>query len=246
MKYYKRISSFSIPLLIAVSLSGCITNKVLETAKDDRRNEKVTAINSQYVDTANLLVVNFTAKFPGHKKGSYHISVPVDTLIAAFQYRKALAYYPDSLLSSTYKLNRVYRVTDSPAGCTGLGIAIELNRDAVVEGFYIPPGASTAEGRIVNYRNKKGFRYEMMADENYLPSNAKHPVLLFYPAQANLPKYNTRFKTDYIALSLAPSNKRKYTRYALLPLTAAGDLVTLPLQAIGVGFLALMAYGMKY
>src|SRR5438477_9653085 len=81
MPHCKSIFSYSFLLLITVSLTGCITNKTLERAKEDRRNEKVTAINSQYVDTANLLIINFTAKFPGHKKGAYHISVPADSLI---------------------------------------------------------------------------------------------------------------------------------------------------------------------
>lgn len=241
----RNITIIACLLQLGISFTSCITSKTLSNAKLDRKNEKVSSIHSSFIDSGSL-IINFEGNINGSKKQPYHIRVPADTLVKLFQAGKSLHYYPDSVTATAYNVNKIYRVLNDKVRNLGYGIGIELNRHALEKGFYTPADPVAVTGSIINYTDKNNFRYQDTTVNTEQALRAQHVVFLYYPPRQDSVKFNTHFKTDYIAFSIEPSPAKKYGRYALVPLTVAGDIVTGPFQAIGFAFLALTANTMKF
>ena len=241
----RNITIITCLLQLSVSFTSCITSKTLSNAKLDRKNEKVSLINSSFIDSG-YLIINFEGNINSSKKQPYHIRVPVDTLVKLFQVGKSLNYYPDSVNAIAYNVNRIYRVLNNKVRNLGYGTGIELNRHTLKKDFYTPADPVAVKGIIINYTDKNNFRYQDTTVSTEQPLRAQHVVFLYYPPREDSVKFNTHFKIDYIAFSIEPSPAKKYGRYALVPLTVTGDIVTGPFQAIGFAFLALTASAMKF
>lgn len=241
----RNITIIACSLQLTVSFASCITSKTLSNAKLDRKNEKVSFIHSSFIDSGTL-IINFQGDINGSKNQPYHVRVPAETLVKFFQANKSLDYYPDTVTATACNVNKIYRVLNNKVRYLGYGISIELNRQALEKGFYTPLNPVAVKGNIINYTDKNNFRYQDTTVSTEQPLRAQHVVFLYYPPREDSVKFNTHFKTDYIAFSIEPSPAKKYGRYALVPLTVAGDIVTGPFQAIGFAFLGLTANAMKF
>ena len=244
MKISRKPAGLLYAALILLSCSSCLTNKVIGKARYDRKNDKLIAVRGGGVDSEGNLIVNFDAKMDGagRKMAPYHICVPVDSLVVLFQRDKSLGYEADSVVEARYRVHRIYRVLDSRD--TALGTCIEMDRSVVVPGYY---GGEAGSGVIVDYSGKAGFESRPHHDSNYEHRfHAVHPVFAYFFDRSASEVYNTPFKNDYIAISIEASTRRRYGRYAWLPVSVVGDVVTLPAQLLGLAFLGAMASVMKF
>lgn len=150
------------------------------------------------------------------------------------------AYYSKRLTAKGAVLQRKIHINSvthnyDDNGITGPGLTVEFKKDMVKNGF---APANSFDNKLTSIRLYKGHK----AFEPSGGAYAKHIVFIM----PDTIRWKALDSSNYFALSVEPSHKRKYARYAFLPLAAAADVVTSPLQLIGVGLLAIVANVIKY
>lgn len=213
--------------LLSFILPGCLTVKIADAAKNGRRSETVQRIHSAYRDSANSLVINFTAKLRNHKGNSaYHVKLNTDTALYYFSKSKARNVSADTAVKISQRINYM-SLTDK----TDNGFYIEYYRDIIKPDFLLKNDTTIKDiANVTSYSKKKKFRFTENA--SIYPSDqlhAKH-IVFIVPEDTSLQLYKS--KHEYIVISIEPSGKLVYEKYALVPLTIAGDIITLPVQLV--------------
>jgi len=219
-------------IICCLCMQSCITACVLDDIKDDRQPDRVRKIKSAGFDSTGTLLINFTAKLDGRLKARpYHIMVNIDTAYA--YYGQPLTAKGAVLRMKTHINGVTYNYDDN--GITGPGHTIEFKKDIIKNGF--APSNSFANN-VTGIKLYKGHKAFAPANGAY----AKHIVFVM----RDTARWKALDSSNYVALTIEPSSKRKYARYAFVPLTAAADVVTSPLQLIGFGLMAAVASIIKF
>ncbi len=234
----------SMIFLFPLFFGSCISSSMLEKAATDRKPQKAHQIQDAWADTAGNIIVNFTAKLSGSKRNvPVHMIVPVQTLMrihlgyrsidGAFSAGEKLLYG----VNRTHTLFHTRTISDSLKGYVP---EIELMQEKIQEGFYDPqPGDINISSQFKLPIDAREYGYEV----NGKYKKQQRLVMIYQPAEPFQARY---VAINTIVLSVEPSQKRKYSRYWLMPATVSADIVTSPFQGIGIGFTYLLAWAMRF
>lgn len=230
-----------LPFLLAISFTSCITSSVVKKAKTDRKPQEVHEIREAYEDTSGNIIVNFTAKLSGAKRNvPVHMVIPVQTLMRIFLGYNSVEGKCSPGEQLLYGVNRIKPVFYKTADSLGYTPEIEHMQERVVEGFYHPiPSDRLVTDRFRLPVNPADYKYET----GWTYKRQQRMLMLYQPA---VPFQAPNVSIRNILISVEPSHEKKYARYLLTPLTVPADVATSPLQGIGIGFIALLAWAMRY
>lgn len=227
--------------LIPLAFSSCLTTSMVEKAKTDRKPQQVHAIKDAYADTSGNIIVNFTAKLSNAKKDvPVHLVVPVNTLMRIYLgYHSVKGRFSEGE-QLLYGVNRITPMTLTVSDSLKYTPEIEYKQERLMEGFYTPGPADT----LITHRfrlpvNPEEYKYEV----NWKYKKQERILMLYQPS---VPYKSTYVPISNIIISAEPSHRKKYSRYWMAALTGPADLVTLPIQGLGIGFAYALSSAMRF
>jgi len=204
--------------------TGCFTTRTLDRARQDRMPERVKTVLSSYKDPSGNTVIIYS-KY--NQKSLYKAVVPLDTIISKY---------------------RAANKSDL------------VNHDSTIDNFNGVFSVNNKEQPIVLFkketplRDTAGLYMEMKKNEHLVQHNTSKiiiPVRIYgtmykknnktraasFTVQNNNQSDSGNGRNEKYIITFKPNRKKK-TRYLLVPLTVGLDALSWPLQLI-IGFIAL-------
>lgn len=210
-------------IIVCPLLTGCFTVTTIDKAKFDRRSERANSILTSYKDNYGNTIVIYT------KRGSSHIyrfSQPVDSIITA--YRKSQKFQLVNFSAET-----IFK---------GVFYTSEINNEPGFQRMLL-------FDQEFKMKDTAGLMKEISDDSNIAKVLHQKIYIPIYPADNGAGFQLIRSKAVGFILPMDSSNnnskqryvivlqpqRRRYTRYLLLPVTVAVDAITSPFQIIVFG-----------
>jgi hypothetical protein len=224
------MQSYFLLIIFCPLFAGCFTISAINKAKLDKKPETADSVLTSYKENDGNITIIYSKPSNRH---IYKISQPIDSIIIAYRNSHTLdlvnpnagSVFKGVFFTENVNQQRGYQrvilfeketpLTDT----TGLAQAIGYNRNLAKplhEKFYIPIGQIDTSDTAQRER-RKSVSFVLNMDLRDSAAARKEMYLIVLQPQ-----------------------RRKYTRYLLLPATVALDAITLPFQVIGFGILWLL------
>jgi hypothetical protein len=220
------IRSFLLLLSSTLFLTGCFTGELLYKCKQDKKREHVKALIASYKDSIGNTIIIYTKR---HTKHVYREVVPLDTIISRFE-RTDINYHYYDLNTDNFKdltVIRNFKDTNSTYGLVYLKKETPLKDTA---GLYLEKEKDQHLVRI----NKERTPFPSRIWHKNAYESQEQAVSFIVQNNPDGNRHKVFTNTYRIAI---PPQRRKRTRYLLVPFTGVADVVTSPFQAVYFGLL---------
>lgn len=205
------------PSFFLFLLTGCLSYTVSMKAEYGFQDEKITKIDSAFIDSENNLYVSFEITDENSEKSSHFFKVNLDTIQKKVAHSDISDYaYFEKKTKKSIGLKSLYK-TDFIDSLFGIEVTCS-EKIYKNKGISIPKDAIRIDTSQLRY-NYKG-RYQGIYG---------FPSFSYYPDEKIVTGNDTFL---YYMFSLEKIVKGKKILYALFPFTIILDIITLPIQLV--------------
>jgi hypothetical protein len=221
-----RVFAFIFCILV---FTGCYTRTLVKNARLDYKGEQVDSLISYHTDTSGNLNIWFSKK--RNNNHTYYLSIPFEYNIASYDSSKLLNFTPKNAgnLVGVFYMDRIRKV-----GSGSYHRLMLMDTASIVN--VAPINRKQDSSRYIVQRvQQKLFLPSRALDSNYTGSKSaiQTKAIAFAVNVASHERATGMGPRTYI-IALLPKRK-KWTRYLLLPIAISADIITGPIQLIGIG-----------
>jgi uncharacterized protein YceK len=218
--------------------TGCLSINTLKKAKTDRKKETANRVLASYKEPNGNCIVIYTKP---NDKSVYKIVAPIDAIIRNYNKAQTINWYNSDTAIGNLKGIFYTEQVHNEKGFQRL--ICFYNETKYKDANQLQQETGKDQNLVTILKNPVSLPVSL-SDSVWENRFIKTKVVGFiFNQEFNLVK-NIPIPETYI-IAFVPQ-KRKYTRYLLLPFTAAADGITLPIQLIYYGSLLLLAKTIKF